>query len=138
MNFALVRVILAIALPVLAFGGVWYHGYDYANDKWESANAAQAQENAEKLSEILENSNRQTRQLYERKIRNLEKALRLPRACDLPVPYRELHNESGGLPPDTEKGAIAADTFARTVAENYSRCLQNAAWLADCQKVCGE
>lgn len=111
-------------------------GYQASEDKWEKENAAQAIRNANAVSKIVENTEAQTRRLYEKRIRDMEKALKLPRACDLPVEYRILHDLSTGLSEVATTSPVAAEDFALTVAENYNRCLQNIIWLEECNATC--
>jgi hypothetical protein len=113
-----------------------YLGWDKANDTHAAAATIQAAENAKKLSAIVKKTEEETKRHYERYIRTLKSAHKLPDSCQLSADFRRLHDDAAGVSEVTAAQTVAARTVADTMIKNYAACNQNAIWLKECNEIC--
>ena len=114
----------------------FYKGCAYTEAKYTQANAIQAKKNAKDLASAVAETETKTRLIYERKIRNIKKISTLPDTCLLSPGFRQLYDSSVGMPESASTQPVTVEALADTIIENHSACLQNAAWLEECNRIC--
>ncbi len=132
---------LAYLAVFIVYSGIiigigYYKGCSQTEATYKAAQVIQAKANAERLSEALIQSERDSRANYERKLKFYKKAHLLPDKCQLSADFRRLHDEAAGMPKSASAQPVSPQAVAETVAENYTICEQNAIWLEECNKIC--
>lgn len=133
--FLIKPLIYAIIIASIA-GFSFYKGCAYTESKYNQSNLIQAKKNAEALASAISATESKTRSIYESRIRNIKKISTLPDTCMLSPGFRQLYDTSIGMPESATAQPVAVKTLADTILENHAACLQNAAWLEECNQIC--
>ena len=135
-TFLIKPLVILVALASLC-GYCYYKGVSNTERTFEAAAAIQAKENAEKLAEILLQSDAKTRAL-EHELRKAKQGNTLPdKSLLLSADFCRMYNTDAGLPESPCPKAVTVAAVADTNRENFAACRQNAIWLEECQAVCG-
>jgi hypothetical protein len=132
----LIKPIIYLAIIATIASVSFYKGFSYAESTYNEANVIQAKENAKALAKAIAETETKTRAIYERQIRNLKKVSSLTDTCLLSPGFRQLYDASIGMPESATAQPVAVKALADTIIENHSACLQNAAWLEECNRIC--
>lgn len=132
----LIKPLLAIVAIVGIFGFGYYKGATNTEATFKAAEAIQAKANADKLAEILSQTDAKTRALTD-ELRKAKAASTLPdRRVELSVDFCRMYNAGAGMPGAPCPHPVTVETVAGTTVDNFAACRQNAIWLEECQAIC--
>ena len=133
----LIKPLIYLAVLASVASVSFYKGFSYAETTYKAAQTVQAEQNAKKLFEAINKTEKDTKRHYERYIATLKNVNKLPDTCHLSNDFRRLHDAAtNNLPEKPTEGTVEVRTLAATLAANYANCEQNAIWLRECNSIC--